>query len=119
MHKLNGKHGINGSVLKCDYIRYSTFEITTINTANSQISINIPRGDSVFSLLNGYIISKFDGLHAATNNRYADNNNTRLVIFVPIALFSIYKLTTRPGKHLEDISHAHIVSLMNKLITSC
>ena len=27
-------------------------------------------------------------------------------------------LTTSSGKHLEDVSHAHIVSLMYKLITS-
>ena len=36
----------------------------------------------------------------------------------PIALFSIYKLTTSSGKHLEEISHAHIVNLMYKLMTS-
>ena len=36
----------------------------------------------------------------------------------PIALFSNFKLTTSSGKHLEDISHAHLVSLMYKLITS-
>ena len=60
----------------------------------------------------------FDLLHAAINNRYADNNGIRLVILLAIALFSIYKLTTSSGKHLEDISHANIVSLMYKLITS-
>ena len=37
----------------------------------------------------------------------------------PIAFFSNYKLTTSSGKHLEEISHAHIVSLMYKLFTSC
>ena len=36
----------------------------------------------------------------------------------PVALFSNLKLTTSSGKHLEDISHAHLVSLMYKLITS-
>ena len=36
----------------------------------------------------------------------------------PIALFSNYKLTTSSGKHLEEISHAHIVSLMYKLLSS-
>ena len=33
-------------------------------------------------------------------------------------MFSNFKLTTSSGKHLEDISHAHLVSLMYKLITS-
>ena len=36
----------------------------------------------------------------------------------PIALFKSYKLTTSNGKHLEHINHAHIVSLLYKLITS-
>ena len=35
----------------------------------------------------------------------------------PIALFSDFKLTTSSSKQLEDISHAHIVSFMYKLIT--
>ena len=36
----------------------------------------------------------------------------------PVALFSNFKLATSSGKHLEDISHTHLVSLMSKLITS-
>ena len=42
----------------------------------------------------------------------------RLVNLGPIALFSNYKLTTSSGNQLEDISHAHIASLMYKLLTS-
>ena len=41
-----------------------------------------------------------------------------LVNLGPIALFSNYKLTTSSGKHLENIDHGHIVSLMYKLLTS-
>ena len=89
-----------------------TSEISTINTVNSQIFINIPREDSVISLLNSYLGLNVDVVHAATNNRYVDGNHIRLVNLGSIALFSIYKLTTSSGKHLEDISHAHIVSLM-------
>ena len=33
-------------------------------------------------------------------------------------MFSNFRLTTSSGKHLEDISNAHLVSLMYKLITS-
>ena len=60
----------------------------------------------------------FDVLHAATNNRYADNNNIRLINLGAIALFSNYILTTSSRKHPEDNSHAHVVSLMYKLRTS-
>ena len=104
--------------MKCDYIRYSPSEISTINTSNSQIYFNIPREDNVISLLNSYLEVNFDVLKATTNDRYADGDNIRLVNLGPIALFSNYKLTTSSGKHLEEISQAHIVSLMYKLLTS-
>ena len=80
--------------------------------------INIPREDSVISLLNSYLELNFNVLHAATNNRYVDGNDIRLVNLGPISIFSNYKLTTSSGKHLENIDHAHIVCLMYKLITS-
>ena len=118
MFKLNEKYEINRNILKCDYIRYSPSEISTIKTANSQIFINIPREDSVISLLNSYLELIFDVLDTATNNRYADNYDIRLVNLGPIALFSKYKLTTCSGKHLEHIEHGDIACLMYKLLTT-
>ena len=118
MFKLSEKYEIDRKILKCDYIRYSPSEISTINTPNSQKYINIPREDSVFSLLNSYIEINFDVLKAATSNTYADADDMRLINLGPIALFSNYKLTTSSGKHLENIDHAHIVSLMYKLLSS-
>ena len=118
MFKLNENYEVDRRILKCDYIRYSPAEISTMNTANSRTYINIPREDSVNSLLNSYIELNFDVLHTADNNRYVDANDIRLVNLGPIALFSNYKLTTSSGKHLEEINHAHIVSLMYKLLTS-
>ena len=118
MFKLSGKYSINRDITKRDYIRYSPSEISTINTANSQVFINIPREDSDISMLNSYLDLDFDVLHAVTNNRYVDDIDIRLVNLGPIALFSNYKLTTSSGKHLENIDHAHIVSLMYKLLTS-
>ena len=118
MFKLSGNYEIDRRILKCDYKRYSPAEIFTINTANSQIYIKIPREDSVISLLNSYLELNFDVLHAADINRYVDANDIRLVNLGPIALFSNYKLTSSSGKHLEEIIQAHIVSLMYKLLTS-
>ena len=118
MYKIGGNYEINRDILKCDYIRYSPSEINTINTNNSQIYIIIPREDSVISLLNSYLELDFDVLHAATNNRYVDGTDIRLVNLGLIALFSNYKLTTSSGKKLENIDHDHIVSLMYKLLTS-
>ena len=119
MFKLSEKYEINRDILKCDYIRYSPSEISTINTANSKVYINIPREDSVISLLNRYLELNFDVLRADNSNRYLDGNDIRLVNLGQIGFFSNYKLTTSSGKYLENIDHAHIVSLMYKLLTSC
>ena len=118
MFKLSEKYSVNRDMLKCDFIQYSPSEISTIITTNSQTYINIPREDSVISLLNSYLELKFDVLHAATNNRYVDGNNMRLVNLRPIGLFSNCMLTTSSGKHLENIDHAHVVSLMYKHLPS-
>ena len=69
-------------------------------------------------MLNSYLEFNFDVLQATTNNRYVDAKDIRLVNLGLRALISNYKLTTSSGKHLEEISHAHIVSLMYKLLTS-
>ena len=118
MLQLNENYEVDRRILKCDYIRYSPAETSTINTPNSQIYINIPREDSVISLLNSYLYLSFEVIKKDDNSRYANGNDIRLVKLGPIALFSNFKLTTSSGKHLEDISHAHLVSLMYKLITS-
>ena len=118
MFKLGDIYEIDKRILNCDFIRYSPAEISTINTANSQIYINIPREDSVLSLLNGYLELNFDVLQATTNNRYVDISDIRIFNLRPIALFSNYKLATSSGRHLEEISHAHNVRLLYKLLTS-
>ena len=89
MFKLSENYKIDRRILKCDYIRYSPAEISTLNTANSQIYISIPREDSVISLLKSYIELKFDVLQAANNNRYVDANDIRLLNSGPMAFFLI------------------------------
>ena len=118
MFKLNENYEVDRRILRCHYIRYSPAETSTINTPNSQIYINIPREDSIISLLNSYLDLNFEVIKKADDSRYGNGNDIRLVNLGPIALFSNFKLTTSSGKHLEDISHAHLVSLMYKLITS-
>ena len=118
MFKLNANYEVDRRIEKCDYIRYSPAETSTINTPNSQIYINIPREDSVISLLNSYLDLNFEVIKKADNSRYGTGNDIRLINLGPIALFSNFILTTSSGKHLEDISHAHLVSLMYKLLTS-
>ena len=118
MFELNEKNDFNRNILKYDYIGYSPSEISTINTDNSQIYITISGEESVISLLNSYLGLNLDVVQAATNNRYVDGIDIRLVNIGPIALFNNYKLSTSSGKHLEDLAHSHMDSLMYKLITS-
>ena len=118
MFKLNENYEVDRMILKCDYIRYSPAETSAINTPNSQIYINIPREDSVISLLNSFLDLSFEVIKRADKSRYANGSDIKLVTLGPVALFSNFKLTTSSGKHLEDISHAQLVSLMYKLITS-
>ena len=118
MFKLSEKDDVDRRILKRDYIRYSPSEISTINTASSRIYNNIPREDSLISLLKGYLDLNFDIFHAATNNRYVDGDEIWLINLAITALFSNSRLRTSSGKHQENIDHAHIVSLMYKLLTS-
>ena len=60
MFKLHEKLEEIRKILKCEYIRYSPAETSTINTPNSQIKINIPTEDSVISLLTSYLDVKFE-----------------------------------------------------------
>ena len=118
MFKLNENYEVDRKILKCDYISYSPAETSTINTPISQIYVKIPREDSVISLINSYLDLNFEVIKKADDSRYGNGNDIRLVNLGPIALFSNFKLTTSSGKHLEGISHAHLISLMYKLITS-
>ena len=118
MFTLSEKYEIDRKILNCDFIRYSPAETSTIRTPNSQTCINIPREDSVISLLNSYLDLNFEVIKKADNSRYANGNDIRLVNLGPIASSSNFKLTTSSGKHLEDIHHPHLDSLLYKLMTS-
>ena len=69
MFKLNENYEVDRRILKCDYIRYSPSETSTIKIPNSQIYINIPREDFVISLLNSYIDLNFEVVKRADNSR--------------------------------------------------
>ena len=118
MLKLNEKYDIDRRFLKCVYIRHSPPETLTINAPNSQLYINLPRECSVTSLFNSYLDLNRELITKAYKYRSAKGNDIKLSNLGPIALFSNLKLTNSSGKDLEDISHAHIVSLMYILIKS-
>ena len=71
MFKLNENYEVDRRILKCDYVRYSPAETSTINTSNSQICLIIPIGDSVISLLKSYLDLNFEVIKRADNSKYA------------------------------------------------
>ena len=118
MFQLNENFEVKRRIRYCDYIRFSPADISTINTPNSQMYVNVPREDSVMSLLNSYLEINFEVTIEADKSRYGNVNDIKLINLGSIAFFSNFKLTMSSGKHLEDIGHTRIVSLMHKLITS-
>ena len=118
MFKLNENYEIDRRILKCGYVRYSPAETSPINTLKSQIYIRIPKEDSVFSVFNSYYDQDFEVIKKADIPKYGSGNNIRLMNLGPFALFSNFELTTSSGKHLDDISHANLVSLKYKQKTS-
>ena len=65
-------------------------------------------------MLFSYLDLKFDVVHAADNAKQGNGSDIRLVTLGPIALFKNFRLTSGTGKHLEDVIHAHVVSLLLK-----
>ena len=93
-------------ILTCEYIGFPPLRISAINTATAitQTKFNLPREDSVNSLLNRYFDLNFDVVQAGTNKK--------LVNLGPIVLFKFYMLTTSSGKQLEYFSNAHVASFL-------
>ena len=69
MFKLNENYEVDQRILKCEYIRYAPAETSTKNTPNSQICINVPKEDSVISLLNSYLDLIFEVIKKADDSR--------------------------------------------------
>ena len=68
--------------------------------------------------MKSYLDFSFEVNRKSHNSRYGNGNDITLVNLGRFALFSIFKITTSSGKHLEDNSHAQLISPMYKLIKS-
>ena len=92
--------------------------MSTINTADSQTYISKPREGADSCLTNSYLYSKIYAVDATTNNRHAFGKERWLVSKDLIASSSTYKRSYCRKEHLEDTSHAHVLCLMYKLLTT-
>ena len=117
MFSLKNKYTLEKPIHKIDFIKYSPSSLATVNNANSNISVSLPREDAYICLQNSYISLEFEVLKN-DNTRYNNGDEISLVNFGPVALFSEAKLTTSSGKHLEKVDKLHPISLLYKLLTS-
>ena len=117
MFSLKNEYTLEKPIHKIDFIKYNPSSLATVNNANSNVSISLPREDAYICLQNSFISLEFEVLKN-NNTRYADGDEISLVNFGPISLFSEAKLTTSSGKHLENVDNLHAVSLIHKLLTS-
>ena len=117
MFSLKNKYTLEKPIHKIDFIKYSPSSLATVNNANSNISVSLPREDAYICLQNSFISLEFEVLKN-NNTRYINGDEIGLVNFGPISLFSEAKLTTSSGKHLEKVDNLHLISLMYKLLTS-
>ena len=60
LFELNENYEIGVRTRKCDYLRCPRPKTPTMNTPDSQLYINLPREDSVISLLNSYLDLNFE-----------------------------------------------------------
>ena len=118
LFKLNEIYEVHRRILNCKNIRYSTSETSTVNTADSQIYNNLPRKDSLISLMNSYLDLDFIFVKNADISQDVNDDDMRLVNLGPSALFSCYKLIMTSGKHLEIFIHTYNVSLAYKIEAS-
>ena len=57
-------------MLECNYIRFAPHSLANINTANEQSFIDIPREESVLSLIESYLELDFDVKVDDTKDRF-------------------------------------------------
>ena len=117
MFSLKNKYTLEKPIHKIDFIKYNPSGLATVNNANSNVSISLPREDAYICLQNSFISLEFEVLKN-NNIKFADGDEISLVNFGPISLFSEAKLTNFSGKHLEKVDNLHAVSLIHKLLTS-
>ena len=68
MFSLESKYTLEKPIHKIDFIKYSPSSLATVNNANSNVSISLPREDAYICLQNSLINLEFEVLK---------NNNTR------------------------------------------
>ena len=102
MFSLKSEFTLEKPIHKIDFIKYSPSSLATVNNANSNISVSLPREDAYICLQHSFISVEFE-VHKNYDTRYANGDEISLVNFGPVALFREAKLTLSSGKQLEKM----------------
>ena len=63
MFSLKSKYTLEKPIHKIDFIKYSPSSLATVNNANSNISVSLPREDAYICLQNSFISLDFEVLY--------------------------------------------------------
>ena len=114
---LDTTYGYNNDIHKSKIIKYTSNNLATMNTVNTNINIILNREENLLNLRDSYLEIEFVVSNDA-GGVFANDANIRLVNYGMMALFSSIELETSGGRTIEYIDHCHPNLLMYKLLTS-
>lgn len=117
MFNLKSNYEINRPLLKENYRRYNPTSLSTINTNNSLITIQVPREDAYICLKDSYIDLEIE-IVKNDNSALVNASEVSLINLGGVALFQEAKLTTSSNKQIERVEPLYQSSLMYKLLSS-
>ena len=83
MFSIKSKYILEKPIHKVDFIKYFPSSLATINNANSNISISLPRKDAYICLQLSYILLELEVLKN-DDTRYANGDEISLVNLGPL-----------------------------------
>ena len=117
MFKLIVTCEIGRPILTWDYIRFLLASWEGKNAPEKQFSV-VPRQNTRLSSTSSFSELVFEVVFLDNEPTYAEADDIRQVKMCHVVLFSGFILTTKSGKGLENIGHAHVVLLMYNLLNN-
>ena len=84
MFSLKSKYILEKPIRKIDFVNYSVSSLATVNNANSNISISLPKEDAYICLQHSFISVEFE-VPKNDDTRFNDGDEISLVNFGPVA----------------------------------
>ena len=84
MFSLKSKYILEKPIRKIGFVNYSVSSLATVNNANSNISISLPKEDAYICLQHSFISVEFE-VPKNDDTRFNDDDEISLVNFGPVA----------------------------------